>query len=82
MREDLGAVGQIFRSNGDLLKLLMENGYLPIVACVAGDSQGRIFNVNADQMAVACGISCQSDRLIFLTDVEGVPRRWWNRSPT
>ena len=45
---------------------------MPVVACVAGDRQGNIFNVNADQMAVACAASLQVDRLIFLTDVEGV----------
>src|ERR1017187_5489618 len=37
-----------------LLRLLVANGYLPVVACVAGDREGRIYNVNADQMAVAC----------------------------
>jgi acetylglutamate kinase len=62
----------VSRSNPALLHLLAENGYLPVVACVAGDRQGRIFNVNADQMAAACAASFQADRLIFLTDVEGV----------
>jgi acetylglutamate kinase len=71
-RADLGAVGRVVRSNGELLNLLTENRYLPVVACVAGDRQGRIFNVNADQMAVACGIACRSECLMFLTDVEGV----------
>ena len=52
--------------------LLAANGYLPVVACVAGDRQGRIYNVNADQMAVACAVGFRADRLCFLTDVEGV----------
>lgn len=72
MREDLGAVGRIVRTNGDLLVLLTTNGYLPVVACVAGDRNGRIYNVNADQMAVGCASGFQADRLFFLTDVEGV----------
>ena len=46
--------------------------YLPVVARVAGDNQGSIFNVNGDQMAVACAKSFGVDKLIFLTDVEGV----------
>lgn len=72
LREDLGAVGRVVKSNGQLLELLTGNGYLPVVACVGGDRQGRIYNVNADQMAVACAAGFGADRLLFLTDVEGV----------
>jgi len=68
----LGAVGRVTRSNPALLHLLTANGYLPVVACVAGDREGRIFNVNADQMAVACAAAFGADQLVFLTDVEGV----------
>jgi acetylglutamate kinase len=42
------------------------------VACVAGDRQGHIYNVNADQMAAACACGFAADRLFFLTDVDGV----------
>ena len=52
------------RSNAAILKLLAANGYLPVVACVAGDKQGNIYNVNADQMAVACASGYGADRLI------------------
>lgn len=69
---ELGAVGRPTRSNAALLHLLTTHGYLPVVACVAGDRQGRIYNVNADQMAVACAAGYGADRLIFLTDVPGV----------
>ncbi len=72
LREDLGAVGQVVQSNGDLLNLLSSNAFLPVVACVAGDGQGNIYNVNADQMAVACAAAFAADRLFFLTDVDGV----------
>ena len=60
------------RANAALLTCLTGGGYLPVVACVAGDRRGRIYNVNADQMAVACAAGLQADRLIFLTDVAGV----------
>ena len=69
---ELGAVGRPIRSNPELLTLLSVNGFLPVVACVAGDRQGRIYNVNADQMAVACAAGFGADRLLFLTDVGGV----------
>jgi acetylglutamate kinase len=43
-----------------------------VVACVAGDRQGCVYNVNADQLAVACAAAFGAKQLIFLTDVEGV----------
>jgi len=51
---------------------LVENGFVPVVACVAGDRDGHIYNVNADQMAVACASAFGASQLIFLTDVDGV----------
>ncbi len=68
----LGAVGRVTKSNPGLLHLLTANGYVPVVACVAGDRQGQVYNVNADQMAVACASAFGAGQLIFLTDVEGV----------
>lgn len=69
---ELGQVGKPVTSDGRLLELLIENGYLPVVACVAGDPTGCIYNVNGDQMAVACARGFGADKLIFLTDVLGV----------
>jgi acetylglutamate kinase len=68
----LGAVGRVIGANGELLHLLSINGYVPVVACVAGDRAGNIYNVNADQMAAACAAAFGARQLIFLTDVEGV----------
>jgi acetylglutamate kinase len=68
----LGAVGRVTKANGTLLHLLTANGYVPVVACVAGDRAGNIYNVNADQMASACALAFGAQQLIFLTDVEGV----------
>ena len=72
LRPELGYVGRPMRCDPALLDCLTGAGYLPVVACVAGDRQGRIYNVNADQMAVACATGFQAERLIFLTDVDGV----------
>ena len=68
----LGAVGRVTKSDGTLLHLLTTHGYLPVVACVAGDREGRVYNVNADQMAAACAAAFGAELLVFLTDVEGV----------
>ena len=72
LNPDLGMVGNPVSSDGRILDLLVRENYLPVIACVAGDAQGRIFNVNADRMAVACANSFQVRKLLFLTDVEGV----------
>lgn len=68
----LGSVGRVTGANPALLDALLAAGFLPVVACVAGDREGRFYNVNADQMAVACAAAFHADQLIFLTDVEGV----------
>jgi acetylglutamate kinase len=75
MSPDLGLVGRVKKANPALLDLLTTNGYTPVVACMAGDTAGRMYNVNADQMAVACASGFAADQLIFLTDVEGVMDR-------
>ena len=69
---ELGQVGKPVASDGRLLDLLVKELYLPVVASVAGDRNGSIFNVNGDQMAVACAQGFAVDQLIFLTDVDGV----------
>ncbi len=68
----LGSVGRVTGGDGRVLDALAAGGFLPVVACVAGDRQGRIYNVNADQMAVACAAAFGAEQLIFLTDVPGV----------
>jgi acetylglutamate kinase len=72
LRAELGNVGRPVRSQPRLLECLGEAGFVPVVACVAGGRGGRMFNVNADQMAVACAGGFGAECLIFLTDVDGV----------
>ena len=72
MSQQLGFVGKPARSDARLLDLLIENAYLPVVACVAGDRRGQFYNVNADQMAVSVAAAIRAEKLFFLTDVNGV----------
>ncbi len=69
---ELQFVGKPEHSNGRLLQLLLSGGYVPVVACIAGDEKGHIYNVNGDQMAVSCAAGWGAERLFFLTDVPGV----------
>ncbi len=68
----LGFVGSPVRSDGRLLRLLLQGGYLPVVACLAAGENGAIYNVNADAMAVSCALAFEAGKLLFLTDVTGV----------
>ncbi len=72
MSEELGWVGKPVRSDARLLNTLLDAGYLPVIACLAGNRQGQFFNVNADQMAVSVAGALRADKLLFLTDVDGV----------
>jgi acetylglutamate kinase len=72
MSEELGWVGKPVRSDARLLNSLIELNYVPVIACLAGDRQGQFYNVNADQMAVSVAGALGVDKLLFLTDVDGV----------
>lgn len=68
----LGFVGRPVCTDPRLLDLLSDAGYLPVLACLAADKRGAIYNVNADQMAVSAASGWRADKLLFLTDVPGV----------
>jgi len=72
LNEQLKFTGKPVATDGRLLDLLIGGGYLPVIACVAGDLEGHIFNVNADQLAVSCAVGWRAEKLFFLTDVPGV----------
>ncbi len=72
MSAELGMVGRVREVDPSLMNLLIGAGYLPVIACVAGDEEGRAWNINADQMAIACALAFRAEMLIFLTDVTGV----------
>jgi acetylglutamate kinase len=77
---DFGAVGDITGVNTDLLTLLVERGYVPVLASLCADEQGNIYNVNADTVAQAVAVALGAERLIMLTNVAGILRDY--RDPT
>ncbi len=68
----LGQVGRPVRANTRILDTLCASNFLPVIACVGGDRAGKVYNVNADQMATSLAAAWGAARLLFLTDVEGV----------
>jgi acetylglutamate kinase len=70
--EDWGYVGRIRGANPRVWEALLAANILPVMACLAVGDDGQIYNVNADQAAVACAVHWKADALIFLTDVDGV----------
>ena len=69
---DIGYVGEINQVNPDLVATLIREGYIPVVAPVAVGDQGEGYNVNADTAASALAAALKADKLIILTDVEGI----------
>lgn len=69
---DLGWVGRIVAVDPSLLWLLLEAGYLPVVAPVAMDAAGRTLNCNADTAAGRVAAALGARRLVFVSDVPGV----------
>ncbi|MFA7198716.1 MAG: acetylglutamate kinase [Methanoculleus sp.] len=69
---DLGMVGEIEEVDPALLNGLLSQGYIPVVAPIALDRQGRNLNINADTAAAEIAIALGAFKLINLTDVDGV----------
>ncbi len=67
---DLGFVGAIDRVDVDVLNHIAED-YIPVVASVGADADGRSYNVNADEAAGAVAVALGAYKVIFLTDVAG-----------
>lgn len=79
---DLGYVGDVEHVDGAMLSQLHALGLIVVMASLAPDPQGEFYNINADVLAASCAAALQAERLIFLTDVEGVLDAAGNRVPT
>lgn len=71
---DYGHVGDIDRVDPHLLKTLLDARFVPVVASLAGDEDGGVYNVNADTVAEALAVALGAQKLIFLTGAQGVLR--------
>lgn len=69
---DLGYVGDIVSVDPTLLEGLIDRGYIPVIAPIGVDDEGNSYNINADSVAGAVAAATAAEKLILLTDVEGV----------
>jgi acetylglutamate kinase len=75
---DIGLVGDVVDVRPETVHDLMDAGRIPVVSSVAPDAEGQIHNVNADTAASALATALGAEKLIVLTDVEGLYRDWPN----
>jgi acetylglutamate kinase len=69
---DFGHVGDVVRINTRLLTVLLDHGYLPVISSLGADAEGMVFNINADTIAAEIAVQLQAEKLILLSDVDGI----------
>lgn len=69
---DFGHVGDVVKINSRLLMVLLNEGYLPVISSLGADAGGTIFNINADTIAGEIAAQLKAEKLILLSDVDGL----------
>ena len=71
---DLGFVGDVESINPTILNALLDDEFIPVVATIGTDAGGQAFNINADTVAGAIAEALGAEKLVYLTDIEGLRR--------
>jgi acetylglutamate kinase len=69
---DLGMVGEVTHVNHELLEVLLDKKYVPVISPVGMGEDGEGYNINADAAAAEIAIALRAEKLIYLTDVPGI----------
>ncbi|MGD9798333.1 MAG: acetylglutamate kinase, partial [Acidimicrobiia bacterium] len=69
---DLGYVRDVHQLDPTLLRRLLDSSLIPVVATIAMDAEGQAYNVNADAAAGAIAAALDAEKVVYLTDVEGI----------
>ena len=69
---DFGHVGDVVQINARLLTVLLDHGYLPVISSLGADAEGMVFNINADTIAAEIAVQLRAEKLILLSDVDGI----------
>lgn len=72
LSDDLGFVGEITAVDTSVVKGILNSGHLPVIATVAADNDGQAYNINADTAAGEIAASLGAEKLILMTDVQGL----------
>lgn len=70
--EGVGFVGEVSSIDSNVIKSLVESGYIPIISSVARDENGQAYNINADTVAGELAAALGAEKLILLTDTRGI----------
>lgn len=73
---DVGFVGDVVEVRVEHIQNLLDSGLIPVVSTVAIGRDGESYNVNADTAAAALAVALNAEKLVVLTDVEGLYRNW------
>jgi acetylglutamate kinase len=73
---DVGLVGDVVKVQPQIVRAMLEAGKVPVVATVAPGLDGQVYNVNADTAAAALAVALGAEKLVVLTDVEGLYADW------
>ena len=69
-----GYVGDVTKINGDVVTTLLDNGYIPVISTLGCDTEGNTYNINGDTGAGKIASAIGAERLIMMTDIEGIMR--------
>jgi acetylglutamate kinase len=72
---ELGFVGDVAAINPDVLDRLLDDEFIPVIATIGTDGAGQSYNINADTVAGAIAESLVAEKLVYLTDIEGLRRQ-------
>ncbi|GII88117.1 acetylglutamate kinase [Sphaerisporangium siamense] len=73
---DIGQVGDIVKVEAGAVRALLDDGRIPVVSSIARGDDGEVYNVNADTAAAALAVALRAEKLVVLTDVEGLYADW------
>ena len=77
---DIGFVGDVIKINTEVLNTLLDNGYIPVIAPIGVGKDNESFNINADYVAAEVAGALQAEKLLLLTDIEGIYADYHDKS--
>lgn len=77
---DIGYVGDVVRINTDIIDTLLNSGYIPVIAPIGVSKDNESYNINADYVAGEVAGALKAEKLVLLTDIEGIYRDYQDKA--